>query len=307
MSALLLRKYGWLINLLKSKEGGYTLKEINEFWSETDLARDCSTAKFETRTFSNIKNDLKEFGINICCRRAGQFSKYYIDDDFTGRNAKRLNWLMQISAMDHILSNYKDISDKIMLEQIVDSDKYVSTITEAMRNNQRLVIDYKGFLESSNYHKDLKVDPLCLRQFNHRWYMLCRRVDNAEKWIFSLDRIIKCVATSEKFEYPGDFKAEEFFENYVGISTDGFCESPCSVLIKAYKAMPKYLESLPLHASQIKLEETPEYTKFGYSLIPTNDLMQELLSHCNEIEVVSPKWLREKVADALNSAINLYK
>lgn len=306
MSALLIKKYSWLINLLRNSLDGYTLKEINERWSKTDLAQDCSTASFQTRTFSNMKNDLKEFGIKICCTRAGQYSKYYIDEDFSDRNAKRLNWVMQISAMDHIISNYRDISDRIMLEPIVNSDKFVSTISDAMRNNQRLIIDYKGFLESSNYHKDLKVEPLCLRQFNRRWYMLCHCVDNGEKWIFSLDRIIKCKVTAEKFEYPNNFSAEEYFKDYVGISTDGFCERPCVVVIKAYKAMPKYLESLPLHATQTTLEEKPEYTKFGYSLIPTNDLMQMLLSHCNDIEVVSPTWLREKIVDVLNSAINLY-
>ena len=77
--------------------------------------------------------------------------------------------------------------------------------------------------------------------------------------------------------------------------------------IKATAEQAKYLESLPLHPSQTAIEVTPDYTIFGYRLVPTFDLKQEILSRGATLEVLSPEWYRAEIKTEINTMSQLYK
>lgn len=89
--------------------------------------------------------------------------------------------------------------------------------------------------------------------------------------------------------------------NCFGIIHDGKAEQ---VDIKVFNDDKKdrYFQSLPLHHSQNIKERTEDYTISQYYLQPTFDFRQEILSHGAEIEVLSPKWLREEIAVIVNAS-----
>ena len=113
--------------------------------------------------------------------------------------------------------------------------------------------------------------------------------------------------TNHHFDYPSSFSGEEFFSNYFGIATDGYLSRPTTVRMKAYREFSSYLESLPLHQSQKLIEKGEGYAVFEYFLIPTFDFVQEILSHGDYLEVLSPDNLRQHIIEKLNSALNLYR
>jgi predicted DNA-binding transcriptional regulator YafY len=67
-----------------------------------------------------------------------------------------------------------------------------------------------------------------------------------------------------------------------------------------------YLRSLPLHHSQQEIESTTEYSIFQLTLRPTYDFQQEILKNGDEIEVLEPLWLRNKITDKIKGMWNKY-
>ena len=112
--------------------------------------------------------------------------------------------------------------------------------------------------------------------------------------IYALDRILSLDFTDVTFEYPADFDPQAYFDASFGIIVDEECEIE-AIQIKVYNNQSQYLRALPLHHTQKEIAKTDDYSIFEYILRPTYDFKQELLSHGDDIEVLSPAWLREEI------------
>jgi predicted DNA-binding transcriptional regulator YafY len=141
--------------------------------------------------------------------------------------------------------------------------------------------------------------------FKQRWYIVANsHLHNAIR-IFSLDRIHDLKITETPFKLPQDFCPDTFFETAFGISLDNETR-PCSVQIKAFGNKSLYLRSLPLHHSQQETKINGNESLFDYFLTPTFDFMHELLSHGDEIVVLTPEWFREEIKNSILNMNNLY-
>ena len=68
----------------------------------------------------------------------------------------------------------------------------------------------------------------------------------------------------------------------------------------------KYFRALPLHHSQKEIQTTDEYSVFEYLIKPTYDFIQEILSHADKVEVLSPSFVRDVVAAYAGRMADLY-
>ena len=125
--------------------------------------------------------------------------------------------------------------------------------------------------------------------------------------IYALDNRFKDLKpTNEFFDYPKDFKAEDYFDDCFGIIADQNYDVE-TVKLKVSAGQANYLRSLTLHQSQKEIERTDEYSIFTVKLRPTFDFQQEILSMGSDIEVLSPKWFREDTAERVKAMWNKYK
>ena len=114
-------------------------------------------------------------------------------------------------------------------------------------------------------------------------------------WIYALDERMQNVTPNKKaLKMPARFNAQEFFGKYYGIIAEGD-EKPWTVELKVAASQVKYIESLPLHKSQIRIQETPEYNIYQYHLVPKFDFRQEILRWGPDVEVLGPEWFRDEV------------
>ena len=67
-----------------------------------------------------------------------------------------------------------------------------------------------------------------------------------------------------------------------------------------------YFRSAPKHHSQKEIEPIDGWPAFTYHLAPTYDFKQELLSHGAFVEVLSPKSLRQEMAEASAEMNRIY-
>lgn len=284
-------RYVWLIDTI-NRHGHISKKDIDELWYRSPL-NERRDKELPERTFHNHREAIFDtFGIEIKCDRS---LGYYIanSDDLEGDGIRQ--WLLESLSMSNMLKESKDMRDRILFEKIPSSQKWLSVIVNAMRDNKAVELTYQSFTRPEP--NTFIVHPYCLKLFKQRWYMLGRSEDYDSPRIYSLDdRMINAVQSKKKLKVPARFNAQEFFSNYFGIIV-GSDARPTTVEIKVSADQVKYIKTLPLHASQTLIEETPEYSIYQFHLVPTFDFKQEILSHGPDYEVLSPEWYRDEIKE----------
>lgn len=300
-----LRKYIWLINTILDA-GKITFKEISDKWDNSTL--NYKGTELSKRTFHNHRVAiLTELGVNIECISMRENSQYYIANREEIEENEVLNWLTDSMATEMILLDNKGIADKIVLEPIPGGREWLPLLSQALKENRRVIFQYTSFHSDVTKDYDRIVEPLCLKLFKRRWYFLAQMMDCcSDKRIFALDRITSLKLSDEIFDYPLDFSAKNYFSNVYGICIDDYSR-PTQIIIKAYREFPKYLKSLPLHSSQEIYKEEADGTVFSYWMSPAYDFIQEIISHCDDMEVISPAWLRNLVAEKCTKMAALYQ
>ena len=150
------------------------------------------------------------------------------------------------------------------------------------------------------------VESYALKEFNDRWYLLANE-KHKESFLlktFGLDRISGLEIHHSTFKRQ-QIDAEEIFRNsFRIISTYG--ENPQEILLSFDAVQGKYIKSLPLHYSQEVVSENKEKLVIKLFLVPTFDFIQEILSHSELVEVISPKSLRNEVKDRIDMMREVY-
>ncbi len=301
MIDLLLRRYLWLIDTIRrAREISY--ENITIQWERSSLNDDRSPLSL--RTFHNHRNAIaKQFGIEIACHRGRGRNTYYIANADAIENNTLNRWILNSFATGNMLAESRDMTNKILLEDIPGGTEHLQLILNALRENNRIRLSYCSY--RSEVHTESVVEPLCVKMFKRRWYLLARRAEAKDLRIYALDRIRAVSRTNETFVYPAEFYPADYFAYYYGIATDGYSQ-PATVRLKVYAELPHYLRSLPFHVSQQETERTQDYSIFEYYLSPTFDFVQELLLHGDQIEVLAPCELRNRIAGIIRAMNSRY-
>lgn len=300
MVELLLKRYLWLIDTLK-RGGEMTFDEIAAQWSKSSVNDNGS--ELSKRTFYNhCQAVARHFGIDIECRRGRGLNLYGIANPEAIEENSLTKWALDSFSLGELLLGNASIADKILLEDIPSGREWLEPILKALQENRQIELEYENFF-------GIKftgiVNPLCVKLFKRRWYMLCQ-VREDRKRIFSLDRLKSLTLADSRFIYPKDFVPKDYFRDVFGIvaGTGGKVEN---IVIRTYAELPDYLRSLPMHHSQREIESNKDYTDFSLRLRPSFDFIQELLLHRDQLEVLSPCTLRDEVARIISKMKNHYE
>lgn len=296
----LLFRYTWLLNTIY-QANGITFDEINDKW----MSRNYHNASLiPKKTFHTHKRKIEDlFDVNISCKKEGNGYYYYIDnpESLDSTTSKTLNTFY----IKQLTKESVNLHDRILTEQVAENCSSLFEITDAMLENRIINIEYKSFWKDSP--SDVEVEPYALKYFKQRWYLLGRNIQKKAFRIYALDRIIQCKRSTESFELPADFSADEYFEHNYGIIVNNNEYDIETFKIKAYGNQRNYLNSLPLHHTQEEIETNQEYAVFSYRLRPSYDFLQEILSHGVNLEVLKPQWFRERVKQSLEESLKNYR
>lgn len=301
MVELLLKRYLWLIDILQRK-GEMTYEEISSAWEQSVLNDNGSLLSKRT-LYNHCQAVGRQFGIEITCRRGRNLNFYYIANPEALSDDSMNSWLIENFSVATLLSENKDMSDKILLEDIPSGRMYLDELLAAMREEAVVRLSYRNF--SGRGYDDLDVEPLCVKLFKRRWYVLTRLTGSGKLRIFALDRITSLAKTGRKYVYPSDFSPAEFFAPYFGIiALTG--EKPETIRLRVFDELKGYLKSLPLHHSQRIVEEADNHMDITVKVAPTFDFVQEILSHREQMEVIAPVSLRIELLDLIMKMRNRY-
>jgi hypothetical protein len=292
-------KYVWLLELLYNKKDGMRLEDIKEQWDNNRNLRE--EGELDTRTFHRYRDRIEElFAVNISC----EHYRYFISDRKDMENDNIRMWLLNTFSINNQVGENGQLRKRIQFEEIPSGKYYLTDVIEAMRNNQRIEIGYQKY--SFDGSKQYVLEPYFVKSFKKRWYMIAYDTEAEMIKIFSMDRVTQFSHTAEKFKLPKDFNPQTYFDDCFGIINND--DIPVETLrLKVYNDQDYFLRDLPLHPSQRELQYTDDYTIFEYDIKITFDLMQEIMSHGEDWEVLAPQHLREEIKRRVQKMNGLYK
>ena len=291
-------RYVWLIDTI-NRHGHISREEISRLWERSPLNE--TGEELYERTFHNHREAILDtFGIEIKCDRS---LGYYIanSEDLEGEGVRQ--WLLESLSMNNMLNESSGMRDRIIFEKIPSSRKWLQVIVNAMRDGKAVEITYQSFRREEP--STFTIHPYCLKLFKQRWYVLGRSEGYTTPWVYALDeRMQNAVPLKKALKKPAKFNAAKFFGKYFGVIIED--RKAERIRIKVVADQVKYIESLPLHDSQVLVERTQEHGIFEYHLVPTYDFRHEILSNGSDMEVLEPEEFRNEIKQDIALMYQIY-
>lgn len=289
--------YVWLVDTIE-RFGHITFNELNRQWVMSSYS---GGDPLPRRTFFNYRNAIEEmFDINIQCNRST--FEYYIDHTESESESRMQRWLLDSMSLSGMLSNSKDVSGRIVLENVPSARQHLPLLIAAMRGNNRVVFDYTSY-QRVNAVRSIVFEPYFVKIFKQLWYVIGKSVKDRKIKTYALDRMSNLTLSSDGFEMPSSFDPIDFFKDCFGITTSQ--DDPKEIALRVSATQAKYFRALPLHSSQSE-EIHDNYSIFRYKMCITYDLKEEILSHGSNIEVIAPPELKLQVKNDLQQALKNY-
>ena len=309
-TSFIFREYLWIIETLR-REGKVSLKQLSERWQTHGFG---GGQPLSRSSFTRYREAILEiFGIDITCTRGTGF-EYYIRniDQLEGNTAQ--SWMVSALSIGNIVSDRLPLQDRVVLERIPAHSEYLNTVFEAMSSCMSLNIRYRKYGSDADHHYE--IEPYCLKLFRQRWYVLGKysvldpdllfAKPEERLHLFCFDRIKEMSISDRFFIYDTAFNAETFFKHAFGVYIDPTME-PERILLRAYGMKKCYLDEVPIHESQQKIEEGTGYADYEVVLRPTPDFFHELLAHGNRLKVLEPSWVADEMHHLIRGMLRLYE
>ena len=297
----LVEKYVFLVQtFVEAGDRGLSLREVQDRWEDR-----YGTA-YARRSFLNHRAAVEEvFGIVITCDRST--NRYRIDrsESAVDRRAA-VDYLIDTFTVNSLLTLGKErLSGRVAVEEVPSGQKYLTTVMQAMLDNAVLRLSYKKYLSAEADVRTIR--PYAVKEFEKRWYVVAYSEEQGALRSYALDRVMSLERTGERFRMPAGFDIDKTFEASYGIYLPEEGQRPVLVKLKASPREAAYLKDLPLHPSQLLLEETPSGSLFALRVIPNPNLVMDLVRRAGQLEVLEPESLRKEVKQALEKAIQTYE
>lgn len=295
----LLQKYIWLVQtFIRAGERGLSLSEISDRWErrfDTDYSR---------RTFNNHREAVEEvFGIRIECNRTT--NRYFIKytDDVSDENAESA-WLINTFTVNNILRLGKErLSGRVSVEDIPSGHMHLTAIMEAMTESRKISIKYVKY--SSSQADTLTLHPYAVKEFAKRWYLVAYCEEREALRVYGLDRIHGMEVTEDNFKMPEGFDVDETFATSFGTYLpEGKAQL---ITFRTSEIEARFLRDLPLHKTQEEIRTSDKkHLTFRIFVCPNASLIMEFCKLGSRVEVLTPKEVRDAVAEEIAAAHNLY-
>ncbi len=186
---------------------------------------------------------------------------------------------------------------------------FFQEILKACENHFECTIQYFNY--ENQRQKAYEIQPYKLKLKDFRWYILAKDKSDAETEfkIFALDRILNFESSKNHFA-PENIDFEKPFENAYGMFTkyqdkngNYSLDVPQKIILEMDMRDGNYIKSNPIHYSQKIVKETEDGIQFELFVMPTLDLIKELLSRSWSIKIIEPESLRKQFLEYWKNAV----
>lgn len=292
-----LKRLSMLVSKLK---GRYVHKdELLKFVREQINASFPESTGYSLRTLQRDFKMLRDtFGINIQHKEGYGYHIAESAPDTDGYMSLLQNFeILSSIYSDSVLQRYV-ISEHRRIKSVAD----FTDIFKAIKESRHLAFDYVYFRHGNSISRK-EVQPYCLKESQHRWYLVGTDVRDGVIKCFAVDRISSSEVLVKRFRRDDSVDIMALFKECYGIWND--IKDPVEDVILHYDSLDgAFVKTLPLHSSQEILKEDPEAgVTVKVRLRITNDFVMELLSRSRSLKVLAPDHLRERIRNVYADAL----
>ena len=196
--------------------------------------------------------------------------------------------------------------------QDLEGIKYLEEIYFAIKEKVVLNINYKSFKTKDAYKAT--IHPYFLKEYNKRWFLFGYNpfFENLPICVMALDRMVG-ITTAFSTEYieNNTIKWDEYFDDIIGVTlTSSDIEK---VVLHFTEEAFHYVKTKPIHRTQnkkiteIKDKDGNKLFKVSIKVKLNYELESLLLSFGDNVTVIEPQALRDKIQSRLKSATKKYE
>ena len=222
----------------------------------------------------------------------------------TFRGMPQLEWIDEYLVKmesDYRMKSNPEVKTRVSWDSNIDADgrQWLEPIFTALNEQLQIQIKYRPFggEETTNV-----TNPLFLKQYNNRWFLLTQTIENGRIFVNPLDRIVELTILTNSIPEGFEFDDEEYFGDIIGVSNPEGSPVERIELRFEEKRYP-YVLTKPLHPSQIN---RPESKSITVKVKINNELKSQILSFGDDIEVLTPEHLRNEILATIQRASRLY-
>lgn len=267
-------KYSKLNNGYYYEDPDYTIRDISLSYEEQEAIKLAAATLFQFRDMAVFKN----FGSAI----QKIFDRMNISPQMEDEAVER-----------HV---------QFETTPVAQGSDLLPQLLAAINQRQEVRFRYHSFLDDSKSERIL--EPYLLKEYRNRWYVIGRDVERNGTRTFGLDRIQNLHPSPRYFLVNVDFDPETLFRHSFGITAGGKAEE---VVLRFGKQQGLFVRSQPLHPTQETISEDANGLSVSIHVIPSPELTMTILSFGQQVEVVSPGYLRAEVAAAIGQAVAHYQ
>lgn len=204
----------------------------------------------------------------------------------------------------------KQKNDNINILFYDHNDEYkgiqlLKPIYHAINNKTVLTITYKGFRdkEVSTY----TFHPHVLKEYNNRWFVFgFNDTKNINNWSIPLDDRLINFKNNNNINYiEPNTDWQLFFNSMVGVIKP-LNATKERVVLQFFNGREEYFKTKPFHPGYDLFFEEHKKDQVWFNTIINRELIQQILSYGQDVQVLEPEILRIQVAKQIASMNNLY-
>jgi predicted DNA-binding transcriptional regulator YafY len=293
-----LLRYIHIIN--KLRKASATFEEIDNYLLQQSEKQglDFNISK---RTF---QRDLKDIGTIFEIEINYDFSRqvYSINEEEYSEISRR-----RMEAFDtfNALKIGENTSRSIHFEKRrPQGTEHLFGLLHAIKNNLQIQFIYHKYWEEQSTNRT--VEPLALKEFKNRWYVVAKDLKDSKIKSFALDRISGFEISKKHFQFPEDFDVNEYYKHCFGIISPEKGQQIQEVILSFDPFQGKYIKSLPLHESQEVLKDNDKELLIKLNIFITYDFLMEILSHGEYVKVIQPENLIADLKTTFKKALKQF-
>lgn len=309
-------------------------------WTLDDLVEACSDALYEyegrvvnvsTRTVQLDIQMMRSDKLGYNAPIVVYDKKYYKyeDEEYSITNIPlNENDMDVLSETVEMLKQFKDFSlfselggiiqrleDKVYTQKtnrspIIHLDKneklkgleHLDILYQSILKKVVLKIKYQSF--KSQHPSEMIFHPFILKEFNNRWFLVGKTTNNKNILTLALDRIVAIDYDTSIPYLEEDFNGDKYYKDVIGVTVLKLRPERVQFWVDSINA--PYVMTKPFHSSQRVIEVRDDGIVFNIFVQINFELERLILGFGDSIEVLKPKFLRDRMKEKLEKAANYY-
>lgn len=183
--------------------------------------------------------------------------------------------------------------------------RYLKPLYLAIKKKQVLQVTFKGFTDESS--TIFQFHPSILKQYNRRWFVFgYNATKGVKEWSIPLDERLIGFDIIDDVDYiESDTDWDTFFRTMVGVVRPKGVEVE-RVVLKFYNGRENYFKTKPFQPDYEEFFEEEKQNQVWFETIINKELVQQLLSFGQDLEVLEPEHLIEQMGEHANAMQKFY-